>query len=224
MPIGTNPLGQWLSYYLWTGDVLLEQYAEAVIKYLCPCDWEPFVNVTISWDKRKPKVSITSVVPMFADCRSKRWRQQRQALQSWLDAIVDASSQIEKMIEQSAFLLGEHYRHSKEVQELRERACEARRHPDKTWEQPEVVEGQIQLLTYRFVSNASEILDELAHEEQCRADRAMQYYLELIDESLEKFAPPKQRQQFRHQVFSKVEKLAQDQRWLDEYEAKLESA
>jgi hypothetical protein len=183
--------------------VALEQYTEVVIKYLCPRDWEAFVNVTISWNKLKPKVSITSVIPMFVDCRSKRWRQQRQALQSWLDAIVDASSQIDRLVQDAGYLLSEHYRCSKNVEQLRQKAREARLYPDN------------------FAPNAEEILDECAHANQRRADQAMQYYLEHVD-NLEKLAPPSARGQFRHQVMSKAEKLTRDRRWLEEYQVNLE--
>lgn len=58
-------------------------------------------------------------------------------------------------------------------------AREARRHPAN------------------FVPNAEDSLDEYAHANQGRADQAMEYYLQHI-ESLEKFAPPSKRLQFRH--------------------------
>jgi hypothetical protein len=201
--IGTTPDGQWLPYYLWSGDVQLEEYAEAVIKWLCPAEWAAFVEVSIDWQKRK--VAIRSILNWFTDCRSRHWQTQRKVLQSFLDRIVEDSPRITRRIEYTGYLLGEHYRCSKAVEELRQKAREARLYPE------------------RFAPNAEAILDECAHANQRRADQAMEYCLEHI-ENLQQFAPPSKRQQFRHQVFSKAEKLAQDRRWLNEYETKLESA
>jgi hypothetical protein len=199
--IGTTPVGEWLAYYLWSGEVELRQYAQAVLKHLCPAAWEAVVEVSIDW--RKYKVSTKSKHPWFADCRSRRWREQRKTLQSWLDRIIEDSTQLDRFVQQAGYLLGEHYRCSKAVEELRQKAREARLYPDN------------------FAPNAEEILDECAHANQRRADQAMEYYLQHI-ESLEKLAPPSKRLQFRHQVISKAAKLAQDRRWLDQYRAKWE--
>ncbi len=199
--VGNTPVGQWLPYYLWSGEAELQEYAAATIKHLCPADWAAFVVVSIDWQKRK--VAIRSNLNWFTDCRSRRWREQRKALQSWLDRIIEDSTQLDRFIQQAGYLLGKHYRCSKAVEELRQKAREARLYPDN------------------FAPNAEEILDECAHANQRRADQAMEYYLEHI-ESLEKLAPPSKRLQFRHQVISTAAKLAKDKRWLEEYQAKLE--
>jgi hypothetical protein len=201
--VGTSLAGQWLAYYLWSGEAKLQEYVEAVIKRLCPAEWAAIVLVSIDW--RKHKISIKSKHPWFADCRSRHWQTQRKALQSWLDRIIGDSTVIDRLIQHAGYLLGEHCRCSKAMEELREKAREARLYPDN------------------FAPNAEEILDECAHANQCRADQAMEYYLEHV-ESLSKLAPPKQRQQFRHQVISKAQRLAQDQGWLNNYQAKLESS
>lgn len=201
--IGTTPAGAWLAYYLWSGEAKLEEYAEAVVKYLWPAEWAVFVEVSIDW--QRCKVSIKSKFTCFADCRSRPWQNQRKALQSWLDRIIEDSTRIDRLIQDARYLLSEHYRCSKAVEELRQKSRDARLYPDY------------------FAPHAEEILDEYAHTSQCRADRAMEYYLQIVEE-LEKFAPPSKRLQFRQQVFSKAERLAKDQRWLEEYQAKLESA
>jgi hypothetical protein len=201
--IGSTLVGQWLAYYLWSGEVELRQYTQAVLKHLCPTAWEAVVEVSIDWQNYK--VSTKSKHPWFADCRSRHWQTQRKALQSFLDRIVQYSTQIDRLIQHAGYLLGEHYRCSKAVEELRQKAREARLYPDN------------------FPPNAEEILDECAHANQSRADQAIEYYLEHI-ESLEKLAPPSKRLQFRYQVTSRAEKLAQDQLWIEEYQAKLESA
>jgi hypothetical protein len=201
--IGSSPIGAWLAYYLWSGEVELRQYTQAVLKHLCPAAWEAVVEVSIDWQKHK--VSTKSKHIWFADCRSRRWREQRKALQSWLDRIVEDSTQIDHLIQDAGYLLGKHHRCSKAVEELRQKSREARLYPDK------------------FAPNADEILDECAHANQRRADQAMEYYLQHI-ESLEKLAPPSKRSQFRHQVTNKAAKLAENRRWLEEYQAKLESA
>jgi hypothetical protein len=201
--VGSTPVGQWLAYYFWSGEVELRQYAQAVLKHLCPAAWEAVVEVSIDW--RKYKVSTKSKHPWFADCRSRRWREQRKALQSWLDRIIEDSTQLDRFIQQAGYLLGEHYSCSKAVEELRQKAREARLYPDN------------------FAPNAEQLLDECAHANQRRADRAMEYHLQIVEE-LEKFAPPSKRLQFRHQVTSKTAKLAENRRWLEEYQAKLEQA
>ncbi len=201
--IGTTPIGNWLPYRLWTGEVKPEEYTEAVIKWLCPDVWEHMVKVSIDW--RRQRVVINSLVPPLIDCRQRRWKREREALQTLLDRIVSESTQVARFIQDAGYLLGKHYSYSKTVEELRQKAREARLYPDN------------------FAPNAEEILDECAHANQRRADQAMEYYLQHI-ESLEKLAPPSKRLQFRHQVISKAAKLAQDRRWLDEYQAKLASA
>ncbi len=201
--IGISPIGQWLPYYLWSGEAELQEYAEAVVKHLCPAEWSAIVEVSIDWQRHK--ISIKSKHPWFADCRSRHWQIQRKALQSWVDRIIEDSAAINRLIQDAAYLLGEHYRRSKTAEQMRQKAREARLYPDN------------------FVPNAEEILDECAHANQRRADQAMEYYLQNI-ESLQQFAPPSQRLQFRHQVFSKAERLAQDQWWIEQYQAKLESA
>jgi hypothetical protein len=65
-------------------------------------------------------------------------------------------------------------------------------------------------------------LDELASELETEADRLIQRYLEIIKGKLLVFAPPKQRANFRAEAIRQAEKLAQSQRWLEEYEARLE--
>lgn len=199
--IGTTFAGQWLPYYLWTGEAELRQYLKAVIKHLCPAEWVAFVEVSIDWQRHK--VSIKSQFKWFTDCRSRHWQKQRKALQSWVDRIVADSMQIDKTIQSAGYLLGEHYRCCKTAEELRQMAREARRNPAN------------------FVPNAEDHLDESAHANQRRADQAMEYYLQIVEES-EKFAPPSKRLQFRCQAIAKAEKLAQDQRWLEQYQAKLE--
>lgn len=199
--LGTSPAGKWLSYYLWSGDVQLEQYAQAVIKYLYPANWAAFTEVLIDW--RRQKISIRSKHPWFADCRSRHWQTQRKALQTWVDQIIRDGTQIDENIQHAGYALGEHYRCSKVVEEMRKMAREARQRPDD------------------FAPDAEELLDECAHSNQCRADQGLEYYLQHI-EQVEKFAPPSKRSQFRYQVISKVEKLAKNQRWLEEYQAKLE--
>ncbi len=199
--IGTSPVGQWLPYHLWSGEAELQEYAEAVIKHLCPENWSAFVAVSIDWKRRK--VAINSIFKFFTDCRSRRWQQQRKALQTWLDRIIQDSIRVDQLIEYAGYLLGEHHRCSKISEQMRQKAREARLHPNN------------------FAGNAEEILDEYGHAAQSRADQSMEYYLQHIG-SLEKFAPPSKRRQFRHQVISKAEKLANDQRWLDTVQAKIE--
>jgi hypothetical protein len=199
--IGTTPVGQWLPYYLWSGEAELQKYAEAVIKHLCPAEWAAFVEVSIDWQKRK--VSIRAILKWFTDCRLRHWQTQRKVLQSFLDRIVEDSTQVDRLIQHAGYLLGEHYRCSKAVEELRQKAREARLYPDN------------------FVPNAEEILDEYVYTNQSRADQAMEYYLQHI-EGLEKFAPPTKRSQFRYQVTSRAEKLSENKRWLEEYQVKLE--
>ncbi len=205
MPIGTNPLGQWLSYYFWAGDVALEPYTEAVIKYLCPRDWEPFVNVTISWDKPKPKVSITSIVPMFADCRSRQWKREREALQGALNQIIKRSTSIEKIIERAAYRVAFHEKCLVKAKELRDAAKDARLDVDA------------------YTPDIDLHLDQYASELEAEADRLLQRYLEIVNELLV-LAPPKQRSSFRADVIRRAEQLAKDKRWLEEYQVKLESA
>jgi hypothetical protein len=204
--IGTHPIsGNWLPYRLWVGDVTLEQYAEAVIKYLCPRYWEAFVSVTVSWDKPNPKVSITSIVPMFADCRARKWRQERDTLQSVLSQIIECSTWIRLIIEKAAYYLGLHNQYLAKSKEFRDAAKDARLDPDK------------------YTPDAELHLDEYASGFESEADKLLQRYLEMVNELLV-LAPPKQRTKLKEEVIRKVERLAQDRRWLDEYQAKLESA
>ncbi|MBD0345475.1 MAG: hypothetical protein ICV63_11770, partial [Coleofasciculus sp. Co-bin14] len=204
--IGTTPVGRWLAFYFWSGEAELREYVQAVVKHLCPGEWSKLVEVSIDWQERK--VRIKSKFRgldcfWFGDCRSRYWQKQRKALQSWVDRIIEQSTQINDLIQNAAYLLGEHYRCSKVVEQLRQKAREARLCPDN------------------FVLNAEDILDECAHANHCRSDQAMDYYLQRI-ELLEQFAPRSKRSQFRHQIISQIERLAKDRAWLEAYEARLE--
>lgn len=90
-----------------------------------------------------------------------------------------------------------------EAKELRETAKDARLHPDK------------------YKPDADLHLDEFASEAEAEADRLMQRYLDVVDKLLV-FAPPKQRSKFKAEAVRKAERLAKDQLWLDEYQAKVE--
>jgi hypothetical protein len=200
--VGRHPIGQWLAYRLWTGEVKQEEYVEAVIKWLCPDVWKHLVKVSVNW--KRQQVTINSLVPPLVDCRTRRWRRQRDTLQSALNQIVERSTWIESIIERAAYHVGLHNQYLAKSKEFRDAAKDARLDPDK------------------YTPDAELHLDEYASEFESEADKLMQRYLDIVNDKLLVFAPPKQRQQFRCQIISRAEKLAQDQRWLEEYQAKLE--
>jgi hypothetical protein len=121
-----------------------------------------------------------------------------------LNQIVERSTWIESIIERAAYHVGLHNQYLAKSKEFRDAAKDARLDPDK------------------YTPDAELHLDEYASEFESEADKLMQRYLDIVNDKLLVFAPPKQRQQFRCQIISRAEKLAQDQRWLEEYQAKLE--
>jgi hypothetical protein len=202
--IGITPIGEWLGYRLWTGEVQLQQYAEAVIKWLCPDAWKHMVKVSIDW--RRQRVVINSLVPPLVDCRSRHWRRQRNTLQSALNQIVERSTWIESIIERAAYRVSLHDQYLAKSKEFRDAAKDARLDPNK------------------YTPDADLRLDEYALELEAEADRLMQHYLEIVNDKLLVFAPPKQRTKFKVEAVSKIERLAKDKRWFEQYRAKVEAA
>jgi hypothetical protein len=140
---------------------------------------------------------------MFVDCRARQWRREREALQSALNQIVERSTWIETIIERAAYYLGLHDRCLTKAKEFKAAAKDARLNPDK------------------YKPDADLHLDEHASELESEADKFMERYLAIVNDKLLVFAPPKQRTKFKEEVIRKVERLAKDQRWLEEYQAKL---
>jgi len=211
--IGAHPIGgNWLPYHLWCQNINLQEYSRAVIRRtISTNNWQHLIDFTIDWEKNKislkgliPPLRMTGIVLFGVDCRSKPWRTVREVFQTALNQIIKRSVQIETIIERAAYDLSWNDKYLAEVKKLRGMAKDARLNPDK------------------HKPDADLHLDEYASELESEADKLMQRYLEIVNDKLLVFAPPKQRQQFRCQIISRVEKLAQDQRWLEEYEAKLE--
>jgi hypothetical protein len=202
--IGTHPIsGNWLPYRLWSGDVALEQYSEALIKYLCPRYWEALVSVTVSWDKPNPKVSITSIVPMFADCRARKWRKERATLQSALNQIIECSTLVQANIEACAYHLALHDESMEKAKAAREAAREARFKSIEEW------------------ADADLCLDEDAANWETFADEVIRDYYLRDWERLPMFAPPSLRSQFRVAAQTRIEKLSKNRGWYEQYKAEV---
>jgi hypothetical protein len=200
--IGSHPLGSWLSYRLWNDEVQLEEYVKAVIKWLCPDTWEKLVKVSIDW--KSQRVSIKSTIPLLIDCRRGCWRRERETLQDWVDQTIVRSTWIEAIVERGAYYLALSHTHLSEAKKLREFAKDARLHPDK------------------FKADADLHFDEYASELETEADKAIERYLEIVNDKLLVFAPSKQRSNFRADVIHRAERLAKDKRWFDQCRAKWE--
>jgi hypothetical protein len=202
--IGSHPLGNWLAYRLWAGEAQLTEYAESVIQWVCPKAWENIVKVSIDW--KRHRVSIRSSIPLLVDCRGRTWKREREVLQNWLNQIIKVSAWIDQIIERGAYYLALHNQYMADSQKLRDTAQDARLKPDK------------------YEPEADLYLDEYASGLESDADRFIQHYLEIANDKLRVFVPPRQWAEFRVVAISRIERLAKNRQWLEQYRAEFEGS
>lgn len=226
--IGTNPVGRWFPYYVYVGEVELQKYAEAILKWTTPDNYDnwKYIKIEIDWKQHRVSMrSLTTDTTNRVDCRQSFWRKQRETAQANLDQILHESRRVQESIEAAAYCLAEHERYTQKVKEAREKAREARANPKKEWvewreiKDPMTGGYHIQEVTCHWQPNADEILEEVAANHQSCADKIMKLYLHSFDE-LEALAPPKRRADFRRHAIAKIEKLARNNNWVEQYKAR----
>jgi len=225
--IGRYFNGRYLSFYLWSKEIPIEEYAKAVIAYSCPESWCSRVAVVIDW-RKKAKVTFKAfknAPGRPADCRSSFWRKQKSCLQEHLDAIVYCGDEVTENIEWAAFFLARYEYWKKEAAESRTQAVEIRKDPLKEWTELESLKDPMtgyycqKEVEYVWKENADSAFDEEAAEAERKADLFIENYQKILDVTV-KLAPLKRQKEFQTLALRQIKKLASDARWVEAFERK----
>lgn len=238
--IGNNPLwGKYLAFYLFGGEVPLQDYVQAVLTHILEIDYHVSSNgevkqkvtdvarLSINW-QANPSVCLRSLDKRF-DLRYRSWRQLRQDLQKYLEAILKESKLIQDWIERIAFYLARYQNWSKQSEINRDKLREYHLNPAKTWtkwessKNSETGQWQQKEITYWWKEDADIILDESITACEKNALWFWDKYQERLNQVIG-YAPQRRQDEFRHTALSRIEKLAKDEQWVERYGWQMESA
>lgn len=233
--IGSHPIeGKYLAFYLYTGAIQLEEYAEQAITYLFHNEWhicrdegnislKTVAKVDVRQQpKQKARISIRSIDHRF-DCRGKDWRKIKNSLQQALNSIFLASELVKKCIEKSAYCLSQSEGWLKAADSDREKLRDFQKNPKKQWTEWEPIQNPLtgnweqQEVSYHWKKDADFILDEGISNSEKWAAACFQEYEQTLCLSLS-LAPQEQREDFKHLLLRQIQKLSKNTSWLDQDE------
>ncbi len=224
--------GKYLAFYLYTEEVPLFEYADAVVSYLLDIWSSPragtipkmkdAVIVEIDWQTKQPKIQMRTA-HKFIDCRSQFWRGVKRDLQHYVQFIYQSKGRVTKDIELAAYCLAKYTLFTQKAQSYRDKLQRHRRNPDETWMKWESVRDeetgkwQQEEVTYHWVENAAQILDEGIVACDKSASKYWDVYQKTLNRALD-YAPRQRQEEFKRIVATQIEKLAKDDRWVERYE------